>query len=586
MGQYKDKTIRNLVDEVNDVFFLPDIQREFVWLKNKNEFEDKIYNLFDSILRGYPIGTFLFWNITSERIKEDKLTILKFIEKSNNDNEQLIDIPQKLTLVLDGQQRMTILYLALKGLFIDEHYKKERKRELFFNLLSNVKNENELTERLFEFKLFDKSKEMCFIEKNKNGKKIWFNIKNVIKENIDPFNKPLEIKNDFNLEDTEYKLVGPNLHKLNDVINNANNQIISFYEIEKNKTDEEALEIFVRVNSGGVKLTYSDLLFSKIKQLWKEGNENINARDEFKAFVDEINNNGKESFNFDNDFILKTSLVMIDKEIRYKLKNFDKANINLIKTNWGKIKQSIKSVVIFLTKIGITSSKFLRSNNAIIPMIYYVYKKNLKNIEFVSKDAELMKKYIHVILLNNVFGGQSDELLNDSREIIRNNESDFPLKTIITKLGSKKTIQKNDDVKGLLNEIKYNTDKSKIILSILFDKEMDSDYQEDHIYPRNKTEKVHNPEDVNNISNIQILKEINQKKGKKDFHKWLKEAFSTIEELNNYRNKFFIPKMINETGLSFEKIAESYKDENDVFEKFIAKRKDLIFNKIKDYISV
>lgn len=586
MGQYKDKTIRNLVDEINDIYFLPDIQREFVWLKNKNEFEDKIYNLFDSILREYPIGTLLFWNVTSERIKEDKLTILKFIEKSNNDNEQLIDVPQKLTLVLDGQQRMTILYLALKGLFIDEYYKKERKRELFFNLLSNVKNENELTERLFEFKLFEVNKENCFVEENKRSKKIWFNIKNIIKEKIDPFNKPLEIKNDFNLNDEEYKLVGSNLHKLNDVINNSNNQIISFYEIEKNKTDEEALEIFVRVNSGGVKLTYSDLLFSKIKQLWKEGNENINARDEFKAFVDEINNNGKESFSFDNDFILKTSLVVIDKEIRYKLKNFDKTNINLIKINWEKIKQSIKAVVLFLTKIGITSSKFLRSNNAIIPMIYYVYKKNLKNIEFVSKDAELMKKYIYVILLNNVFGGQSDELLNDSREIIRNNASDFPLKEIVAKLGSKKTILKNDDVKDLLNEIKYNTDKSKIILSILFEKEMDSDYQEDHIYPRTKTEKLHNSEDVDNISNIQILKEINQKKGKKDFDEWLKEKFSTIEELDDYRNKFFIPKLINENGLSFEQIVKSYKDENEVFEKFISKRKDLISNKIKDYISV
>ncbi|GAA7400289.1 hypothetical protein BD0140_08970 [Helicobacter pylori] len=60
MGVFLDKSIKDVVDELNIRYFLPDIQREYVWLKNADE--KKIEQLFDSILRGYPIGSFYFGN--------------------------------------------------------------------------------------------------------------------------------------------------------------------------------------------------------------------------------------------------------------------------------------------------------------------------------------------------------------------------------------------------------------------------------------------------------------------------------------------------------------------------------------------
>ena len=112
----------------------------------------------------------------------------------------------------------------------------------------------------------------------------------------------------------------------------------------------------------------------------------------FYYFLKGDNNKGEQKginrygddFNFTNDFILKTSLVLIDSEIRYRLKNFNKENINLIKENWDKITSSIRKVVEFLTKIGINSHKLLRSNNAIIPLVYYIFKNNLENKSIVS----------------------------------------------------------------------------------------------------------------------------------------------------------------------------------------------------------
>ncbi|MFP6225549.1 DUF262 domain-containing protein [Helicobacter pylori] len=66
MGVFLDKSIKDVVDELNVRYFLPDIQREYMWLKKADE--KKIEQLFDSILRGYPIGFFLFWKLPKEDI--------------------------------------------------------------------------------------------------------------------------------------------------------------------------------------------------------------------------------------------------------------------------------------------------------------------------------------------------------------------------------------------------------------------------------------------------------------------------------------------------------------------------------------
>ena len=66
MGKFNDKTIKDVIDEINVSYFLPDIQREYVWLDRASE--KKIEQLFDSILRDYPIGSFLFWKLKKSDI--------------------------------------------------------------------------------------------------------------------------------------------------------------------------------------------------------------------------------------------------------------------------------------------------------------------------------------------------------------------------------------------------------------------------------------------------------------------------------------------------------------------------------------
>ena len=151
MGRYNDTSIKKLVNGINQEYFLPDIQRPFVWKNDKNEFEGKVCSLFDSILRNYPIGTLLFWKIDKKRADEDNLTLLKFLENSNtyrNDKFLSISSEKDYILVLDGQQRMTIFNLVFKGIFEDTFRNKIRRRNLYFNLLTDLdKNELKIAEK-------------------------------------------------------------------------------------------------------------------------------------------------------------------------------------------------------------------------------------------------------------------------------------------------------------------------------------------------------------------------------------------------------------------------------------------------------
>ncbi len=127
MSVFLDKGIKEVVDELNVRYFLPDIQREYVWLKKADE--KKIEQLFDSILRGYPIGSFLLWKLQKEDIAKsdeqdsDKLNfqLYQFItnydeRKPHNEKIRIEQIKSDdLSIVLDGQQRLTSLYIGLKG---------------------------------------------------------------------------------------------------------------------------------------------------------------------------------------------------------------------------------------------------------------------------------------------------------------------------------------------------------------------------------------------------------------------------------------------------------------------------------------
>lgn len=130
---------------------------------------------------------------------------------------------------------------------------------------------------------------------------------------------------------------------------------------------DTVLQIFIRVNSGGTILSYSDLLLSIASAQWKE----LDARKEITDFVDEINSIGY-GFNVNKDFVLKASLVLSDfRDIAFKVDNFNKTNMLKIEQNWQTIIKSVALAFQLVASFGF-SRENLTSNNAVIPIAYYL----------------------------------------------------------------------------------------------------------------------------------------------------------------------------------------------------------------------
>src|SRR5438876_12416471 len=109
LPEQQSVTFSNLFAEIeNGTIKMPQFQRDFDWSKAKSA------KLLDSIVKGYPIGTFILWK-TNERLRSIR----------NLGGTKLPDTPKgdAVKYVLDGQQRLTSLFITLKGFTIkrEEH---------------------------------------------------------------------------------------------------------------------------------------------------------------------------------------------------------------------------------------------------------------------------------------------------------------------------------------------------------------------------------------------------------------------------------------------------------------------------------
>ena len=106
-------TIKDLLTKVEQHdYILPAIQREFVWKP------EQICQLFDSLLQGYPFGTFLFWKIKSTHQREYQFyDFMRHYHQRDRVHCEKLELigEQDRVAVLDGQQRMTALNIGLRG---------------------------------------------------------------------------------------------------------------------------------------------------------------------------------------------------------------------------------------------------------------------------------------------------------------------------------------------------------------------------------------------------------------------------------------------------------------------------------------
>ncbi|GAA8510197.1 hypothetical protein HpBT260_09640 [Helicobacter pylori] len=194
------------------------------------------------------------------------------------------------------------------------------------------------------------------------------------------------------LKDNELKL----LEKLNKAFHTE--KLISFFE-EKEKNLNKVLNIFIRVNSGGVKLSYSDLLMSILTASFSS-----DIREKMNELVDALKDKGFP--NVEQDQVLKTCLLLIGKDTTFELKNFNKNNVKEIEENWEKITESIYDAAKLLGTFGYV--KYLGSAYILSSLAYFYFLKQKMD----KNDEEQALKFVRNAQIMGYFGGSTDTKLS------------------------------------------------------------------------------------------------------------------------------------------------------------------------------
>ena len=569
---YEKKSIRDVIEDINSrKIYLPAIQRKYVWG------DDQIVRLMDSIMLGYPIGTFLFWKVKKTVINQKEYSMYEFIKDYHDrDMYKNPSAPQPFPIgspdetiwaVLDGQQRLTSLYIALQGSMSrklpNKRWKNDDafpKKELYFDLHSERTDDDDIS---YEFKFLTKED-----ADNHKDEKLWFLVKDILKYSAEDLVTEIILPNGWATD----KLASKNISLLHTRL--VGDQIINYFEVEKDSIDS-VLDIFVRVNSGGTVLSKSDLLFSTIVSHWDK------ARDEIDKLLAEINKTG-EGYKFTNDFIMRTCLYLLDMSVTLKVETFKKESVLQIRDNWDSIKKAIKDTVNLLNEFGFNSENII-SYVAISPMVYYRYKGG--NYDAESK-AEL-RKYIVIAQVKQIFGTASNSALTSIREALKKVSTDsFSMNNLksVRFTGDRTLKYTPEEVDAMFDTYEIGA-YTFMLLSLLYPnlKYSQKGFHQDHMHPHTGFEEDKIKDLVlpngnvidddtkedwrrrrNTLANLQLLEgRENESKNATPLVEWLKEP-------ENKDNVKYLPK-----GISYELSN---------FEDFMQKRQELMSTQLKSIL--
>ncbi len=267
-----DITVKDLVSMVQrGELQLPEIQRRYVWRA------PRVRDLLDSLYRGYPSGTILVWETEREMPIQD------------------MAIPQKVSpfaghkLLLDGQQRLTSLSAVLRGEPIQVRGRK-RPIDILFNL-DHPEGLDEFTEVSGDEEsplasddesegsdgvddeedesapgLQERLRQRTFVVASRAlaQQPNWVSVSQVFREDGDA--AILKAAGVTSFEDDRYAKYTDRLRRLRKI----RDYPYVMQLLERDLSYEEVAEIFVRVNSLGMKLRGSDLALAQITSRWRD----------------------------------------------------------------------------------------------------------------------------------------------------------------------------------------------------------------------------------------------------------------------------------------------------------------------------
>jgi Protein of unknown function DUF262 len=525
-------------------YVLPAIQREFIWSPSQ------ICLLFDSLLRRYPIGSFLFWEVDAEQAQEFRFyDFLTDYHERRHPYAALAHIPpgHRVTAVLDGQQRLTALNVGIYGSHAERLPRKWANnpeayptKRLYLDLLHGGSDEEELA-AAYRFKFLTKDEAAGSSEPARG----WFKVADVLAFKDSGPDMVNWLRDRGLLErDGAYD----RLYALYKAIHEQ--PALNAY-VEEDQDPGKVLDIFVRVNSGGTVLSYSDLLLSMATNQWNE----LDAREEVRTLVTELNSGSRE-FSFTKDNVLKAGLVLTEvPDVGFKVSNFTKNNMAEMEKQWPSIKAALLLTVKLLSSFGFTS-RTLSANSVMIPLAYYIYRQHLGENYLTSAaaagDRARVRQWVtRSLIKRNIWGAGLDTLLSRLRQVLRQApEGEFPtdgLDIAMADLG--KPLQFTDAEISDVAELQYPGPRTFAILAMLYPGlDLSQDFHIDHIFPkswftRSRLRKAGIAEDqldifidlANGLPNLQLLPGLpNIEKQDKAPWTWLDTGFPSAQAKEHY----------------------------------------------------
>lgn len=576
-SSFATETIESALKKLNESYFLPALQRDYVWSK------DQICALFDSLMQGYPISTFLFWKVPAENSEAfEKYYFLNVVKaKDNKPGERSGRPSNELIFVLDGQQRLTSLNVGLRGEFDDKKRKDERNKELYFDIIHNkdYKDEDTGCNYKFEFKDGEYWRERNGAEPGEYFVLVSEIYKQKSKDELEEYiNKKLSEQP--KLSENEKMYIHQNLERFHKVL--FTDQLIGAHTEE---TDDQAkmLEIFMRANNGGTALKKSELMLSTLTLHWsREGHPTETAKGAITSLIKELNKSlppgDKEKNKLEIDFIMKACLVLLEQAVAYRMKSFTKKSCEKICKNWDAIKNALHETVELVAHFGLTSTTLL-SRNALIPIAYYIFHKKTKDIKWSYRSANNenlsnIRNWLYGAMLNGIFSGSSDNILGSIRTNIRNSNYEFNIPAL-----DQATRDCNENPVANINtfvkmmELTYKKSaECRIALSLLSTTSVGAEkgFHIDHLFSQKSLKDTKHSETMNDFANLCMLAGTeNSSKKDKSLEVWL-DSFDMQEK---FLEDHLIPK-----DRSLWVV--------DKYEQFLEARKELLEARFKEIYSL
>lgn len=563
-------SIKNVLEQLNETIFLPDIQRELDWFK-KGQI-GKITDLFDSLMKEYPIGVFFEWQRKGNDLQEKNTVLERFTcdydqDNPNNisfeaKNEKSFEINVPIHLILDGQQRLTALYVGFKGSLTvkDKRKKNPRiKKELYLDLTykptegTSPKGPNYRFAFLSEEELLEKPQP-----------KNWFKCKDIEKmKNVTAIIKLCQDR----FGQTEDRDKALDILSRLDQIYSRDTDILNFQRCpDKVKDLEEAAEVFARINKCGIPLKKTDFLLSYITARFPS-KKNKNVKEEIREYIRGVNEKGFSQF--DAEAFLIACTVLVTEKAKFKTDDFTPNVVNNIEKKWDEIIESIDNASDKLRKFGYAGSKI--AVNIIISLAFAYYKKRLFKIG--HNDDRTILNLIAWMQLVGFFDKDTTGSLQTVINAIKESET---FQDGFNKLKKDKAVSL-DNIKEVIEKDIYGSSRAFSILYLISEQCVELDtYEIDHIYPQaafNKGGHLKGKREFKDkLFNLQLLsKSDNASKGDSEPEEWLTTAHHDSQERNQFISRQCLPKI----PLTWE-----------AFEEFKKQREKMLMSKLREKLGV